>query len=53
LNPSLHGTISPIVPLRDMAKQHHHMLLAVLENRFVHYDLVQLQFLSRSVGLLS
>jgi len=29
------------------------MLLAVLENRFVHYDLVQLQFLSRSVGLLS
>ena len=52
-NPSLHGTISPIVPLCDMAKQHHHMLLAVLENRFVHYDLVQLQFLSRSVGLLS
>ena len=43
-NPSLHGTISPIVPLCDMAKQHHHMLLAVLENRFVHYDLVQLNF---------
>jgi uncharacterized protein with von Willebrand factor type A (vWA) domain len=36
-----------------MAKQHHHMLLAVLEKRFVHYDLEQLQFLSRSVGLLS
>ena len=46
-NPSLHGTILPIVPLWDMAKQHHHMLLAVLENRFVHYNLVQLQFLSR------
>ena len=29
-NPSLHGTFSPIVPLCDMAKQHHHMLLAVL-----------------------
>jgi len=41
-NPSLHGTISPIVPLYDMAKQHHHMLLAVLENRFVHYNLMQL-----------
>ena len=27
-NPSLYGTISPIVPLCDMAKQHHHMLLA-------------------------
>ena len=52
-NPSLYGTISPIVPLCGMAKQHHPMLLAVLENRFVHYDLVQLQFLSRSVDLLS
>ena len=52
-NPSLHGTISPIVPLCDMAKQHHHMLLAVLENRFVHYDLVQLKCLPRSYGLLS
>ena len=35
-NPYLHRTISPIVPLWNMAKQHHHMLLAVLENRFVH-----------------
>ena len=43
-NPSLHGTISPIVPLCDMAKQHHHVLLTVLENRFGRYDLVQLNF---------
>jgi hypothetical protein len=52
-HPSLHGTISPIVPLCDMAKQHHHMLLAVPDNSFVHYNLVQLQFLSRNVGLVS
>ena len=52
-NPSLHRTISPIMPLCDVAKQYHHMLLAVLENRFVHYDLVQLQFFSRSDGLVS
>jgi len=48
-NTYLHGTISPIVPPCDMAKQHHHILLAVLKNRFVHYDLVELQFLSRSI----
>jgi len=51
-NPSLHGKISTIVPLFDMAKQNHHMLVAVFENRFVYYDLVELQFLSRSVGLV-
>lgn len=51
-HPSLHGTISPIVPLCDMAKHHHHTFLAVPDNSFVHYDLVQLQFLSRSVVLL-
>jgi hypothetical protein len=46
--------VVPVSPIAsDMAKQHHHMLLAVLENRFLHYDLVQLKFLSRSVGLLS
>jgi hypothetical protein len=52
-NPSLHGTILPIVPLCDMAKQHHHMLLAVLENRFVPYDLVQLQFSPRPLNCAS
>jgi hypothetical protein len=36
-----------------MAKQHHHMLLAVLENRFVHYDLLQLQFSLRRLNWAS
>jgi hypothetical protein len=32
-----------LVPLCDMAKQHHHLLLVVPDNSFVHYDLVQLK----------
>jgi hypothetical protein len=51
-HPSLHETISSIVPLRNMAKQHHDMLLAVLDDSFVLYDLMQLQFTSRSVVLV-
>jgi hypothetical protein len=42
---SLHETISPNMPLCDVAKSH--MLLAIPDNSFVHYDLVQLQFFTQ------